>query len=100
MPMLWIIINFSNLRSTLVSIFAGIKYKNNGVNNSTEAFARITATINPVAIACFFEATCHGIFKHLLAVNSNNGGLFGLVSTYFSTIGTNSQGILHLHYLI
>ena len=78
MSMLWITINPSDLQSTLVLIFADIRYKDNGVNNSAEAFARLTATMNPVAMARFFEATCRSIFEHLLAAGFKDRGLLVL----------------------
>ena len=99
-PMFWITINLSNFRNTLILIFVGIRYKNNGVKNSAEAFVRMTATMNPVAMTCFLEATCYGIFEHFLAAGSKDGGLFGPVSTYFDIVETNSHGMLHLHYLV
>lgn len=77
-----------------------MRYKNNGVNNSAEVFARMTATINPVAIVHLFKATCCDIFEHLLAAGSKNRKFFGFVSTYFGIVETNSQGILYLHYLV
>ena len=67
MHILWITINPSDLQNTLVLIFAGMRYKDNGVINSAKASARITSTLNSVAVASFFEASCHNIFKHLLA---------------------------------
>lgn len=100
MPVLWITINPFDLQSTLVLIFAGMRYKDNGVNNSVEAFARMTATMNPVAVARFFKATYCGIFEHLLAAGSKDGELFGPVSTYFGTIETNGREMLHLHCLV
>ena len=75
-------------------------YKENGVNNSAEAFLRMIATINPIAVACFFEATCHGIFEHLLADSFKDGGLLGFISTYFGIVEINGQGMLHLHCLV
>lgn len=66
-----------------------MQYKENDVNNSIEAFAKMTAIINLVAIARFFEATCYTIFEHLLAAGSKDGWLFGLISTYFGIIATN-----------
>ena len=84
----------------LVLILAGMRYKNNGINNSTEAFAKMIARINLIAVACFFEATCCGIFEYLLAASSKNGGFFGPVSTYFGMVETNGRKILHLHCLI
>ncbi len=66
----WIIINLFDLRSPLVLILAGMRYKLNGAITSAETFARMTATRNPVAVARFFEATYHGIFEHLLVAGS------------------------------
>ncbi len=55
------------------------------------------AIMNSVAVARFFEATCCGIFEHLLAAGSKDGGLLGPISTYFGIVKTNGQGMLHLH---
>lgn len=57
-----------------------MQYNINVVNTSTEIFTRITVTINYVAMAHFFEAIYHGIFKYLLVVGSKNIELFGLIS--------------------
>lgn len=56
--------------------------------------------INSVALAQFFEATCTNIFKRFFIAESTEDGLFGLVSTSFGMVETNSQGILHLHFFI
>ncbi len=56
--------------------------------------------MNPVAVAQFFEATCTGIFKRLLAAGSTEGGLLGPVSIYYGTVETNGRGMLHLHCLV
>lgn len=60
----------------------------------------MTATINFVVIAHFFETICHAIFKYLLAAKSKNMRFFDLVSIYFNTIKINNQQILYLYYLI
>lgn len=65
-----------------------------------KAFATMTATMNLIAIACFFEAIYYSIFEYLLAANSKNRGFFDLVSTYFAIVEINGQKILYLHYLI
>ncbi len=96
-PVLWITINPFDLQSPLILILVGMRYELNGANTSAEAFARITATMNSVAMARFFEATCRGIFEHLLAAGSKDGGLFSPISTYFGTVEKNGRGILHLH---
>ena len=100
MPVLWITINPFDLRSTLVLILAGMRYEDNGVNNSVEVFARMTATMNPVAVTRFFEAICRSIFEYLLAAGYKDGGFFGPVSTYFGTVETNGRGMLHLYCLV
>ena len=69
-------------------------------SNTADAFARATVTMNPIAVAQFFETICTGIFEHLLAAGSKDGGLLGPVSTYFGTVETNGRGMLHLHCLI
>ncbi len=56
--------------------------------------------MNSVAVAHFFEATCRGIFEHLLAAGSKDGGLFGPISPYFGTVETYSRGMLYLHCLL
>ncbi len=56
--------------------------------------------MNSVAVATFFHETCRGIFEYLLRARFSNGGLFGLVLTYFETVETNGQGMLHLHCLV
>ncbi len=56
--------------------------------------------MNLVAIAQFFEATCTGIFKRLLAAGSREGRLLGPVSFYYGMIETNGRGILHLYCLV
>ena len=84
----------------MVLFVANIRYKDNGIHNFAEAFAKMTATMNSVAVACFLEATCRDIFEHLLAAGSKDRGLLSPVSTYFGTIETNSQRLLHLHCLL
>ncbi len=84
----------------MVLILVGIQYELNGANTSTEIFARMIAIMNFIAMARFFETTCHSIFQHFLAAGSKDGGLFGLISTYFGKVETNSQGMLHLHCLV
>lgn len=90
MPVLRIIINPFDFQSTLVFIFADMQYEENSVNNSIEAFAKMTAIMNPIAIARFFKAICYDIFEHLLAAGSKAEGLFGLISTYFGIVEANN----------
>lgn len=48
----------------------------------------------------FFKTTCYDIFKHLLAISSQDRDFFSLIFIYFGIVEINSQEILHLHYLI
>ena len=77
-----------------------MQYEFNGANTSAEAFARMTTTMNFVAMARFFEATYCGIFEHLLAAGSKDRRFFDFISTYFGTVETNGQEMLHLHCLV
>ncbi len=47
-----------------------------------------------------FEIICYGIFEYLLAAGSKAKVLLGLIITYFGTMKTNAQRLLHLQYLI
>lgn len=100
MPILWIIINLFDLHSPLILIFVDMQYKLNGANISIEAFAKMIAIMNSIAMSHFFETMCYGIFVHLLAIGSKNRRLFSSISTYFGIVKTNNQGILYLHCLV
>lgn len=100
MLVLWITINSFNLQSPLVLILADMRYKLNSANTSMEAFAKMIATMNLVAMACLFEAMCCGIFEHLLAADCKDGGVLGPIFTYYGTIKTNDQEMLYLHCLV
>lgn len=64
MPSLWITFNPSDLRCPIVLHLAGVTMP---VTDATaSAFRSHTATMNPVAIAVFFDETCKVIFDHLL----------------------------------
>lgn len=69
MPVLWITLNPSDLRSTLVMELAGMVYEDSNQANSLNEFNRVTATMNPVAVALFFNAIWEGVFGHLLAAS-------------------------------
>lgn len=77
-----------------------MQYELNGNNTSAKEFARMTATMNPVAVAQIFEVTCHDIFEYLFATGYKDGGLLGPISTYFDIMKTNGRGMLHLHYVV
>lgn len=76
----------------------GLHYK---IDSKTAAkIHTATAIINPVTVAQFFSAICKGIFEYLLVVKTDHKGLFGSVLTYFDTVKTNNQDMLHLHCLV
>lgn len=85
----WIKLNLLELFSFLILIFAKVQLENNRSATFAGEFRRVTAIINPVTIAQFFETTCTSIFKCLFAAGSTKSGLFGPVSTYFDIIKTN-----------
>ncbi len=100
MSTIWITLNPSDLRSFLVLILAGMRLDDSGSSTFAKEFNQATAVMNPVAVAQFFEATCTGFFKHLLATGFTGEGLLGPVSTYYGTVETNGRGMLHLHCLV
>lgn len=77
----------------------GMQLRDGGLNASSKEFELPTAIINSVAIVQFFKAYTL-VFSSVLAARSTKDRLFGPVLTYFRTIKTNSQGILHLHLLV
>lgn len=93
-------INLFDLQSILILIFADMQYQDNGIYNPAEMILKTAAIINPIAVACFCEATCYDIFEHFLAAGSKNRRFLSLISTYFNTIKINGQEILYLHYLV
>ena len=98
MPVLWITINPADLRCPLVIRLAGVKHELSSKIQST--FHCKTATINPVAVAKFFNIICNVVFILLFAAGQIERGLLGPISNYFATIKTNGRGMLHLHYLV
>ena len=86
MPVVSIILNPSDLRSFWVLVIAGMRYESSESKDKEDGFAHFTKTMNPVAVAQYFEAIYTSIFEHLLALGSNNDGLLGPMSTYFGTV--------------
>ena len=89
-PVFWIIFNSFDLQSSLVSIFAKVRYKNNNFNNSIKQFRQITITINLIIVTKFLETICIAVFKYLLNAKSQKNGLLKLVSIYFEKLKTNN----------
>lgn len=97
---IWVTLNVSDFCSFLILILAEVQLENNGLVISTGEFGKITAIMNPVAVAQFFEAACTSIFKRLFAARSTQSSLLGPVSTYFGTMETNGCRMLYLYYLV
>ncbi len=97
---LWIVLNPMDIRSFLVLVLAGVEYKGSESNGTTETFTRVIVIINPVVVAHCFETICMRIFEYLLAAGSDCGGFLRPVSTYFRTVETNDQRMLHFQCLI
>jgi Helitron helicase-like domain at N-terminus len=96
----WLTINPSDLRDPLVLKLAGVTIPQDGLKKTNAAFRRKTATMNPAAIATFFNKVCTGIFEALISPDEGKTGILGEVSTYFGAVETNGRGMLHLHCLI
>ena len=78
MLVLWITLNPLDLRSPLVLKLAGVCLDASGRNKAALDIHAATATMNPVAVAKFFAATCRGIFEHLLAAGATDDGFLVL----------------------
>lgn len=90
-----------DLTSFLVLILANIRYECLKSSNTINGFARATVTMNPIAVAQFFETIYIDIFDHLLTSGSNYGGFLRPVSTYFGIVERNSRaGKFFLHYFV
>lgn len=96
---LWITINPVNLHCLLVVQLTGLQ--NNNIEQSViSEFTCKTTIINSIAVAQFFHKTCNAIFNHLLAANTKKDDLFSAISTFFGSVETNDQRILHFHCLV
>ena len=67
---------------------------------TASAFKTVIVTINPVALAIFFDEICKVILNCLLIIRSDEDGIFKLMSTYFGTIKTKSRDMTHFYYLV
>ena len=101
MPALWITLNPSDLKSTLVLTLAGVQIsESQSPNQNATSFYSAVATMNPIAVAQFFETICSAVFENLLSSDAIHSGFLGPVSTYFGIVETNGRGMLHLHCLV
>ena len=90
MPIFWFTLNPSDFQSLLVLTFASVQLDSGITDAIAKCLQELTAVINLVAVAQFFNTTYQGIFNHLLQAGFSSGGLFGPVSIYFETVETNS----------
>jgi PIF1-like helicase/Helitron helicase-like domain at N-terminus len=96
----WLTINPSDLRDPLVLKLAGVTIPQDGLKRTNAALRRKIATMNPAAIAVFFNKVCTGVLEALISPGEGRVGIFGEVSTYFGVVETNGRGMLHLHCLV
>jgi len=78
MPAFWFTLNPSDLRSPLVLSLAGVALPLDTQEGSVMAktFRNVTATMNPVAVAQFFNYVCTAFFTGLVG-SPEVPGIFG-----------------------
>jgi Helitron helicase-like domain at N-terminus len=80
MPGYWLTINPADLNSPIVVILAGVALSCDELRTEGRRIRRVTAQMNPVAVAQFFHHVCTGMFDALLASGKGRSGIFGEVS--------------------
>ena len=100
MPAFWMTLNPADLKNPLVLILAGVDLSCDDLSAEARRIRRLTANMNPVAVAQFFHQICTSVFNALLAAGTSRTGIFGQISNYFGVVETNGRGMLHLHCLI
>src|SRR6266480_671483 len=100
MPVIWLTINPSDLRNSLVLILAGIEIPGDAMPVANAAIRHAAATSNPVAVAQFFNHICKAIFDGLIQSGTGRIGILGQVANHFGVVETNGRGMLHLHALV
>jgi len=100
MPAFWLTVNPADLNSPIVLILAGVALSCDELATEARRIRRVTALMNPVAVAQFFHHICAGLFDALLAAGKDRSGILGEVSNYFGVVETNGRGMLHLHSLV
>jgi hypothetical protein len=99
-PGFWLTINPADLNCPIVVSLAGVSLSCDELSTEAQRIRRLTAQMNPVAVAQFFHHICKGVFDTLLAAGKDRTGILGDVSNYFGVVETNGRGMLHLHSLI
>jgi helitron helicase-like protein/PIF1-like helicase len=96
----WLTINPADLTCPMVLTLAGVTLSSDELTTEARRIRRLTAQMNPVAVAQFFHHICVGLFDALLAAGKGKMGILGEVSNYFGVVETNGRGMLHLHTLV
>ena len=96
----WLTINPADLTCPIVVTLAGVTLSSDELSTEARRIRRLTAQMNPVAVAQFFHHICVGVFDALLAAGKDRMGILGEVSNYFGVVETNGRGMLHLHTLV
>src|SRR5690606_9542997 len=60
----------------------------------------LLSSSNPVACARFFDRIVQLVIKHLLAWESDKGGLWGEVAAYYGTVEQQGRMTLHWHVIL
>lgn len=90
--------NLSNLQYSIVFLLARVSLP--VFDRVASAFKTVTATMNSVAIAMFFDKICKAIFDHFFAAESSKGGFFRSLSIYFGILKTNNRGMFYFYCLV
>lgn len=98
MPIPWITINPADLWCPLITYWTRIELDLG--SNVVSVFVRKTATMNPVAMAKFFNFTYKTVLLSLFVSEYHDGGLWGPVPTYLGTIKINDRDIFYLPCLV
>lgn len=79
--------------------YAGQKIEFDATIKNSDERNRLIAR-NPVAAARFFDFMVQMFIKHILGVDNNHPGLYGLTDGYYGTVEQQGQLTLHLHMLL
>jgi hypothetical protein len=77
MPGVWLTINPADLTCPIVVTLAGITLSSDELSTEARMIRRLTAQMNPVAVAQFCHHLCVGVFDTLLAAGKDRMGILG-----------------------
>ena len=95
LPIIWMILNPSDLTHPLVCQLAGISIPIDIPESQKRTIRINTAIRDPVASATFFNIIISLFFSKVTKF-----GAFGKIEAYYGTTESNGRGALHLHTLI